>query len=73
MLKGVAVGGGGGGRGLVAGVRVGKATGVVYLPRLGFMCSLGGRVLGTQPPLATFVVKRYQTLHHLSSIYLKID
>ena len=31
MLRGVAVGG------LVAGVRVGKATGVVYLPGLGFM------------------------------------
>ena len=33
---------GGGGGGLVAGVRVGKATGVVYLPGLGFMCSPGG-------------------------------
>ena len=31
MLRGVAVGG------LVAGVRVGKVTGVVYLPGLGFM------------------------------------
>ena len=31
-----------GGGGLVAGVRVGKATGVVYLPGLGFMCSPGG-------------------------------
>ena len=41
----------------MARVQVGKATGVVYLPRLGFMCSLGGgRALGTQPPLATYVV-----------------
>ena len=43
MLRDVAVGGGGGGGGgLVAGVWVGRATGVVYLPGLGFMCSLGG-------------------------------
>ena len=28
--------------GLMAGVLVGKATGVVYLPGLGFMCSPGG-------------------------------
>ena len=40
----------------MAGVWVGKATGVVYLPGLGFMCSPGGRALGTQPPLATYVV-----------------
>ena len=30
------------GGGLVAGVWVGRATGVVYLPGLGFRCSLGG-------------------------------
>ena len=42
MLRGVAIAGGGGGGGLVAGVWVGRATGVVYLPGLGFMCSLGG-------------------------------
>ena len=33
---------GGGGGELVAGVSVGRATGVVYLPGLGFMCSPGG-------------------------------
>ena len=33
---------GGGGEELVAGVSVGRATGVVYLPGLGFMCSPGG-------------------------------
>ena len=32
----------GGGGELVAGVSVGRVTGVVYLPRLGFMCSPGG-------------------------------
>ena len=40
----------------MAGVQVGKSTGVVYLPWLGFMCSPGGRALGTQPPLATYIV-----------------
>ena len=56
MFRGVAV----------AGVRVGKATGVVYLPGLGFMCSPGGRVLGTQPPLVTYVVNRtlLQRINH---------
>ena len=49
---------GGGGGGLVAGVWVGRATGVVYLPRLGFMSRSGGcRALDTQPPLATYVAK----------------
>ena len=41
----------------------GKATGVVYLPGVGSMCSLGGvRVLGTQSPLASYVVKSVQIL-----------
>ena len=44
----------------MAGVLVGKATGVVYLPGLGFMCSPGIWALGTQPPLATCIVNRQQ-------------
>ena len=36
MLRGVAVGGG-----LMVGVWVGRATGMVYLPGLRFMCSPG--------------------------------
>ena len=56
--QGYCRGGGGGKGGLVAGVWVGRATGVVYLPRLGFMSRSGGcRALGTQPPLATYVAK----------------
>ena len=42
--------GGGGGEGLVAGVQVGKATGVVYFPGLGFMCSLAGGGVGHWAP-----------------------
>ena len=41
MLRGVAMGGGGGGEGLVAGVWVGKATGVVYPPGWG-LCVVWG-------------------------------
>ena len=44
-----------GGGGLVAGVQVGKATGVAYLPVLWLMCSQGGRALRTQPPLETYI------------------
>ena len=39
-----------GGRGRVAGVWVGKATGVVYLLGLRFMCSPGGGGLGHWVP-----------------------
>ena len=55
----------------MAGMRVGKATGVVYLPGLGFMCSPGGggRALRTQPPFATYVVKRSLHSHTKSYIY----
>ena len=50
-----------GGRGLVARVQVGKATGVVYLPGLGSLCLVReGRALGTQPPLMTSVVSKWQ-------------
>lgn len=40
------------GGGLVSGVWLGKATGVVYLPRLGFICSPrgGGGGVGHWPP-----------------------
>ena len=34
----------------MARVRVGKATGVVYLPGLGFMCSPGGGGVGHWAP-----------------------
>ena len=56
MLRGVAVGG------LVAGVRVGKATrGCLPPPRAGVyvVFSPGGRALSTQPPLVIYVVKGY--------------
>ena len=52
------------GGGLVAGVRVGKATGVVYPPRAGVYVvfqSGGSRALGTQPPLAAYVVNYKET------------
>ena len=55
----------------MAGVRVGKATGVVYLPGLGFMCSSGGgggRALGTQPPFATYVVNDLKIENSFSSL-----
>ena len=70
MLRGVVVEGG---WGLVAEVQVRKATGVVYLPRLGFMCSPGIWALGTQPPLATYVVNTSllgcQRIHYLIRKY----